>query len=647
MMALPVPNLDDRRFQDLVDEAKRRVQQRCPEWTDHNVSDPGVTLIETFAFMVDQLIYRLNRVPSANYLRFLDLIGVTLFPPTAARCDTTFWLSAAQEQTVVVPAGTQVATARTDVEEPIVFTVEQRLDIVPVTLAHLATASAGGQVVDRTDELLSDRGPATFGAPPRPGDAVLFGMSDAAPRCAVLLRVDADVQGVGVDPRDPPWVWEAWDGGGWVACEVDRDSTGGFNRPGDVVVHLPSTHATSVIARKRGGWLRCRIVEPAPGQPFYRASPRLHSVDASTIGGTAPALHADVVRGETVGVSDGSAGQRIALANRPLVAGGGPLIVEVAADQGWEQWREVASFAQSRPNDRHLMVDRVAGEVIFGPTIREPDGEVRQYGAIPGKSAVMRVPEYRSGGGRRGNVARGMLTVQRDPLPFVSSVTNRRPATGGVDGETVSEAATRGPLMLRTRDRAVTAEDYEHLAREAAPDAARVRCVPAGPGSAAVRVLVVPAVATGSDLEFDDLGPDPEMCERIRAYLDERRCVGATITVEPPFYQGVTVVAKVRAKASTATDVVHDRATEALYRYLHPTVGGPAGTGWPFGRPIQVGEFFAVLQQLPGVDLVDEVLLFGADPTTGARGDAVSRLELPANALAFSFAHQVRVDRST
>jgi len=88
-MALPVPNLDDRRFQDLVDDAKRLVQQRCPEWTDHNVSDPGVTLIELFAWMTDQLLYRVNRVPDRNYVKFLELIGIRLFPPSAARGDVT------------------------------------------------------------------------------------------------------------------------------------------------------------------------------------------------------------------------------------------------------------------------------------------------------------------------------------------------------------------------------------------------------------------------------------------------------------------------------------------------------------------------------------------------------------------------------
>lgn len=80
-MALPAHTLDDRRFQDLVDEAKRRIHVRCPEWSDHNVSDPGVTLIELFAWMTDLLLYRLNRVPENQYVHFLNLLGVRLAPP--------------------------------------------------------------------------------------------------------------------------------------------------------------------------------------------------------------------------------------------------------------------------------------------------------------------------------------------------------------------------------------------------------------------------------------------------------------------------------------------------------------------------------------------------------------------------------------
>src|SRR6266446_7602821 len=130
-MALAAPNLDDRDFQALVDEAKRYVQQHCPEWTDHNVSDPGVTMIELFAHMVDQLIYRLNRVPDRHYIKFLELIGVRLLPPTAAETDVTFWLSAAQPETLTIATGTEVATIRTETEEAIPFQVTRSLDIVP------------------------------------------------------------------------------------------------------------------------------------------------------------------------------------------------------------------------------------------------------------------------------------------------------------------------------------------------------------------------------------------------------------------------------------------------------------------------------------------------------------------------------------
>jgi predicted phage baseplate assembly protein len=639
---LPTPNLDDRRFQDLVDDAKRLVQKRCPEWTDHNVSDPGITLIEAFATMVDQLSYRLNRVPDAHYLRFLDLIGVRLHPPTAARCDLTFWLAAPREDAVTVPADTEVATPRTETEEPVVFSTLADLVIPPCSLAHSFTSFAGGEPLERGVDVPAF---SCFGSPPRPDDAVLFGLSDAMPGCAVLLRLDCEVEGVGVDPRDPPLVWEAWTGKGWTACEVDRDTTGGLNKLGDVVLHVPREHVASIVARRRAGWLRCRVVEPAPGQPFYAASPRLKSAQAATIGASVAAVHAQAVRDEMLGQSEGVAGQRFQLRYNPVVPGAEPFTVEVSGDDGWTPWRVVETFAYSQAHDRHVMLDGASGEVRFGPEVREADGTVRRYGAAPDKDATVRVPAYRTGGGQRGNVARGLLRVQREPVPFVSRVENRAAATGGVAGESVAEAAVRGPLVLRTRDRAVTAEDYEQLTREAAPEVARVRCVPADEDPAGARVLVVPACPVDADgrLTFADLKPARETLDRIVAHLDERRCLGARIVVEPPFYQGVTIVARVRARRGADTGELTARAVAALYGYLDPLAGGPDADGWPFGRPVQAGEVYGVLQALRGVDLVEDVRLFGADPVTGERGGAVPRLDLPAHALVFSYGHQVRV----
>src|SRR6266545_1723867 len=157
-MALPAPNLDDRRFQDLVDDAKRLVMQRCPEWTDHNVSDPGVTLIETFAFMTDLLLYRLNRVPDRLYVKFLELIGLQMLPATAARTGVTFWLSSPAQAPLHLPTGTKVSTFRTEVDEPVVFSTNADLSIVPCELQAVATQAAdSGDQLDRTERMrLSD-----------------------------------------------------------------------------------------------------------------------------------------------------------------------------------------------------------------------------------------------------------------------------------------------------------------------------------------------------------------------------------------------------------------------------------------------------------------------------------------------------------
>jgi predicted phage baseplate assembly protein len=257
------------------------------------------------------------------------------------------------------------------------------------------------------------------------------------------------------------------------------------------------------------------------------------------------------------------------------------------------------------------------------------------------------VPLYRSGGGSTGNVAPGALAILKASIPYVSRVENRRAARGGVDGETLDEAKVRGPIVLRTRDRAVTAEDFEHIAREVAPEAARVRALPVGEGSDAgsVRVLVVPG-GTSPDgrISFDQLVPADETLERIAKRLDETRLVGTRVIVEPPVYRAVTIVAKIRARPRTDVARLQEDALDALYRYYNPISGGPDGNGWPFGRPIVAGEVHAALSRVRGTEIVEDVRILGADPVTGERGKPVDRLEVEPNSLVFSFDHQVLVE---
>ncbi len=647
---LPAPNLDDRHFQDLVDDAKRLVQQRCPTWTDHNVSDPGVTLIEAFAQMVDQLIFRLNRVPDLHYVKFLELIGVELRPPAAAQGTATFWLSAPQPQPVLVRSECHVATPRTDVSDPVVFSTTRDLRIVPCSFAHAGTHPAAGTPMDTTAALGSG-GFGCFSTPPVPGDALLVGLSDPVPSCAVLLRLNCRVSGRGVDPRRPPVVWEAWTDAGWAACDVGSDQTGGLNTPGDVVLHVPEDHTSSIIARQRAGWLRCRLIEAQSDQPTYSASPTVVSIEAMTIGGTVPTVHAEVVRHEVIGRSDGTPGQRFTLQRHPVVASATAPTLTVLFGGDEEIWQEAPAghFAQSRADDRHFRIDPYEGEVQFGPAVRSPDGGVRNYGAIPPAGAVLRIDAYRTGGGRRGNVAQGQVRVLKTSIPYVSRVENRAPAVGGAEAETLNDAKARGPLLLRSRGRAVTAEDFEQLAHDVAPEAARVCCVSDAEQSAGVRVLVVPHVA-GDEvgrIRREDLNPHPATLERISTSLDRRRLVGTRLLVQPPDYSWLTAVVSLSARPGFDRVEVRTQVLRALYRLYDPLSGGPDGTGWPFGRSVQSHEVHAALARLAGVDMSREVRvsIFPAEADTGQRGEAVHRLDLPPTGLVYSFEHQVRVNR--
>lgn len=127
------PNLDDRNFDQLVEQARHRITQSCPGWTDLSAGDPGMVLIEVFAHLTETMIYRLNRVPEEKaYLEFLRLIGVRLQPPAAAGVNLRFRLSRPQEQPIEIPEGTRVTTSRPDGQgKPPIFVTTAAATIAP------------------------------------------------------------------------------------------------------------------------------------------------------------------------------------------------------------------------------------------------------------------------------------------------------------------------------------------------------------------------------------------------------------------------------------------------------------------------------------------------------------------------------------
>jgi hypothetical protein len=123
---LTIPNLDDRRYQELLDEALARVPVYTPEWTNFNKSDPGVTLIEVFAFMTESLLYRANQIPERNRKKFLKLLNVPLQPATSAQGLATITNDKGLLQTVTLNDGVELRAGK------VPFRTTRPLDVLPI-----------------------------------------------------------------------------------------------------------------------------------------------------------------------------------------------------------------------------------------------------------------------------------------------------------------------------------------------------------------------------------------------------------------------------------------------------------------------------------------------------------------------------------
>lgn len=615
-MSVPLPQIDNRSFDDIVGQAMTLAEHEhyCPEWKlreNKDNSDPAVALVHLFAHLMEILITRLNRVPGKYFLAFLDYIGAKLRPPSPARALLQFTLAEGAAADQAVPAGTQIATEETPDLEEQVFETSGPLTVTPVKLIHAFTADPGNKPNDCTAAVtgIEESGVDILKTE---GSAFYLGFDTPFSNDGHSLFIDV-LENEGTSRR---LQWEYSGSEGWERLTV-KDDTQNLTKPGHVRFMGPEDFSGSEKVGLHLYWLRVRQLDTAAPLAVTIQRVYMNSVWAENV---------ETIKDELLGSGDGTAGQTFKLKHAPVLPGQQLWVTEremiadheyqtITREEGQDavnqirvRWHEVANFYSSGPRSRHYMMEPSTGVIYFGDGTRGM--------APPLGTDNLQCMSYRTGGGIDGNVKPGKITQLRTSLPYIDSVTNVLPAGGGLDGETLEELELRGPFMLKHRDRAVTAEDFEWMMKEAPGDIAMSKCIPArdwsDPGK--VDVIIVP------DLDEPKPFPPEALIGKVEQYLAQRCFAalvgadGSRVKVKGPGYLEISVDAGVVPKDIQQAGIVEERVTANLERFFHPLKGGPGNNGWTFGRSVHLSEVMEVIQDTEGVDFVKRLQLIAPYP---------------------------------
>lgn len=669
---LLAPDLDDRRWQDIVDEASALIDRYAPQWTDRNPSDIGMTLIELLAWLVESLIYRLNRVPEKNYIAFLNLLGVTRAPQVPARTLLTFTTAGGP---VDVPVGTAAQTPGTEDDAPIVFWTDAALTVAAAGSVGAVRVDVPGQprYTDVTGALTGPH-PARIELNLADNEGVQICLAVSTPDpppCTVDLYVEPFREPVDrrageriewiysvANRPDPDLLrrapWDTLDWGSWNVLDVRNDGTAGLIRPGVVRLRVPdgadwtpqdappgSWSAPALVEQRALRWLGVRVTNDPSRRPPV-AEPALEP-DGDTAAPTSLRLRFDRLdlntttasnvgtitseRPERLGTGTGRPRQIFRLAHWPVYAvpGTDTPYDHVRITVAGAPWHMVEYLPDGAA--RCYLLDPVTGEITFGG--HDP---ASGRGSVPAEGDEILAAYRYVAAGAAGNVPERAVHVLSTSNTGLTAVTNPVPAVHGADEEPIEEAKRRAPEALRHRGRAVTVDDYELIARAAAPGIAITRCLPprlhernepgGRPGDpwtygnlqrppGVVNVIVVP------DLGTTDTQPRPSLAlaqDVIRA-LDRGRPVATSLRVVGPRYVKVKVRATVTIFPTAIAqglipneELARAGIEQEIRDFLHP-VHGRQGRGWQVGESVYVSDLYQAIRPAENVGFITSLKL--------------------------------------
>lgn len=529
-MPLTAPSIDDRRFQDLVRDALARVPVHTPEWTQLGESDPGVTLVELFAFLTESLLYRANRVPEVSRLKFLRLLGVQLAPAAPAQGLAVLRSERPDPRAETVPAGTELRAG------DVAFRTVQAIDVLPVEArAYVKFAVQPGDDDASYYSLLY-----TAARAEQPdADLVMYETRvldartsvdlardtvDGALWLALLRARDADADAVRAQLAGRtlavglmPYVDDA--------PKVLGTAGSGAAATSDALVRyeLPALDAT--VTGPEGQRTAAWRVRPARSGDDVLAGPGVVEVALPAaaqidtwrdldpleagVGDFPPAIEDSALAERVVtwlrivpstsararflwaGVNAVRIEQRIAVANELLGEGDGrPDQVFTLARSGvvrdsvrldvvhagrTERWQAIDDLLAAGPEVRAGDAQRAPGQVWQDPRpsevfVVDPEAGTLRFGdGLRGRrppAGARLVVHYDTCDGARGNVPAGAI-ASGPALPPGVKPDNPLPTWGGADKEAEASGEKRVANFVRHRDRLVTADDFAEIARRA------------------------------------------------------------------------------------------------------------------------------------------------------------------------------------
>jgi len=681
---LPAPILDDRSYQQLRDELVRRIPVYAPEWTDHNASDPGITLIELFAFLGENLLYRFNQIPDATKLAFLRMLQLPLRPAAAARALITLARTDTAGTSVLIPIGTQVAAGSvpfqtlTEVSAwPLEITaIGKIVTQAPQTqdaqeFANAAIDARGGiQQGEQAAYYLNQTvpgDPTAAGAMPvdfetaagpvdfqKSVDGTIWiavrktKSTDVNQLGAALLSIGfiPDLEVPSIDEVDACPGLAPADNGSQLVWEA---STGALDSNGKPTYLTLKLEGDTTLSLAQQGTLQVRLPKDITTLGVYTLTdPDLQGTDAFPPQIEDAQLAADVLFWLRVSRSDPA---------RPL---GKVLFIGINATEVVQSIKAQPEFLGTGNAQADQTFTLVHKPVLQGTAriqveesgawtdwqavdgFEESTEDSRHYvldleagsvrfgngvrGRAPQIGERIRALEYSYGGGIAGNVGAKAISKVADIGTVKAS--NPLPASGGAESESIAAALERVPGEFRRHDRAVTQSDFQELAL-ATPGAnvGRADCIPlfdpktkSQDAAGVVSVVVWPA----EDLKHPNApAPDRALLRQVCAWLDARRLVTTELYVIPPTYKQIAVSVGVQAKPGYGIEAVRRWVELVIRQYLAPLPPyGPDGGGWPLGRAVYGPELEAAALQVEGVLYVECLRIAQWDATTNQWAEA-------------------------